>query len=82
MIQKSLLGDDHQGIQRERLLMILAGYRRETVNHWLDYPELGRPLITAVKLLFQGLSTAWADVINEVEEPVQLPALTPRIIIN
>ena len=44
----------------------------------LDYTELGSPLITAVKSFFQGLSTAWEEVIRE--EPVQPPALTPRII--
>jgi transposase InsO family protein len=44
----------------------------------LDYTELGNPLITAVKSFFQGLSTAWEEVIRE--EPVQPPALTPRII--
>ena len=47
----------------------------------LDYTELGNPLITAVKSFFQGLSTAWAEVISEGEEPVQPPALTPQIII-
>lgn len=47
----------------------------------LDYTELGSSLITAVKIFFQGLSTSLEDVISEVEEPVQPPALTPRIII-
>lgn len=45
----------------------------------LDYTELGNPLITAVKSFFQGLSTAWAEVISE--EPVHPPTLSPRIII-
>ena len=47
----------------------------------LDYTELGNPLITAVKSLFQGLSTAWADIISDGEESAQPPVLTPRIII-
>ncbi|KAL6467784.1 hypothetical protein MHYP_G00234610 [Metynnis hypsauchen] len=46
----------------------------------LDYTELGNPLLTAVKSFFQGLSTAWADVIIDDEEPAQSPALFSRII--
>lgn len=41
----------------------------------LDYTELGSPLVTAVKSFFQGLSTAWAEVISD--EPVESPALSP-----
>lgn len=55
--------------------------RNRQLPRRLDYTELGNPLITAVKSFFQGLSTAWEDVIRDGEEPVQLPALTPRIII-
>ncbi|GLD56429.1 uncharacterized protein AKAME5_000877800 [Lates japonicus] len=33
----------------------------------LDYAELGNPVVTAVKSLFQGLTTAWNDIISESE---------------
>lgn len=34
----------------------------------LDYPELGNPLVTVVKSLFQGLSTAFIDSLNAKAE--------------
>ncbi|XP_030578825.1 uncharacterized protein LOC115775429 [Archocentrus centrarchus] len=47
----------------------------------LDYPELGNPLITAVKSFFQGLSKAWEDIEGDGKEPGPTPSLSPRVII-
>ncbi|XP_076745452.1 retrovirus-related Pol polyprotein from transposon opus [Maylandia zebra] len=47
----------------------------------LDYTELGNPLITAAKSFLQGLSSAWADVISDGEEPASPSSLTRQIII-
>ncbi|XP_057179298.1 uncharacterized protein LOC130547386 [Triplophysa rosa] len=55
--------------------------RNRQPSRRLDYTELGKPLITAVKSFFQGLSTAWGDVISDGEEAAQYSALHPRIII-
>ena len=68
--------EQSQWIQRRtQIQMILSGDLKEIVNHHDGLIiELGNPLITAVKSFFQGLSTAWEEVIRE--EPVQPPALT------
>ncbi len=46
----------------------------------LDYTELGTPLVTVVKSLFQGLTTVWNDVVNESETPAHRPVLSPEVI--
>lgn len=48
--------DDAQPIRRSE--------RSRKPPQRLDYPELGHPLLTVVKSLFQGLSTALADSMN------------------
>ncbi|KAL7851926.1 hypothetical protein SRHO_G00177110 [Serrasalmus rhombeus] len=51
--------------------------RNRQLPRRLDYTELGNTLLTAVKSFLQGLSTAWADIITDDEEPAKSPALFP-----
>ncbi|XP_077385347.1 uncharacterized protein LOC144023586 [Festucalex cinctus] len=46
----------------------------------LDYTELGKPIVSVVKSFLQGLTTAWADVIRENENPEFSPVKPPRVI--
>ncbi|KAF4101524.1 hypothetical protein G5714_017956 [Onychostoma macrolepis] len=46
----------------------------------LDYTELGTPLVTVVKSLFQGLTTVWNDIISESDASTHSPVLSPPVI--
>lgn len=62
----------------DKSVSVRGSERNRQPSQRLDYAELGNPLITAVKSFFQGLSAAWAEVIND--EPVQPPILSHHII--
>lgn len=46
----------------------------------LDYTELGTPLVTVVKSLFQGLTTVWNDIMSESDASAHPPVLSPPVI--
>lgn len=46
----------------------------------LQYSQLGNPLISIVQALFQGLTVAYTDVLNEISSPDFIPEPPPPVV--